>query len=107
MTVLRVIVALAAGAAAIAWVAVPEPAVYPLSALAGIVMFVAGASVVAADSIPLRRLRLATSLAAWLAGACLLVGAFARPAPPLVVAVCALVLVLVPWISERRRGVPG
>ncbi len=106
MTALRVLVGAAAAGAAGAIMLVDEPEVFRFSVAAGLVMFVVGAGAVAADALPYRSLRFATSLVGCLCGPLLITRGLGLPLPPLALALAALIAQPLPWLAERRRR-PG
>ena len=106
MTALRVLVGAAGAVAAGAILLVGEPEVFRFSAAAGLVMFVVGAGAVAADALPFRGLRFATSLVACLCGPLLITRGLGLPLPPLALARAVVVAQPLPWLAERRRR-PG
>jgi hypothetical protein len=101
VTPLRAVLLLAAGAAAVAAVALEPPELYAPLALAGIVLFVFGAGSLAFDAIPLRPVGATCSALTLALGFVLIV----RPPLPLLLALAAVALQLAPSLASRWHAI--
>jgi hypothetical protein len=103
VTVLRAVNLSVSALALTAALAIGRPQVFAPLALCGLVLFVTGAGLIAADGFPLRdRLALACSALTPLAAIGLASAGFAG-APPVAAALPPLALSLAPVVAARRR----
>ena len=103
MSPLRAVNLGVSGLALVAALAIDRPQVFAPLGICGLVLFVAGAGSIAADSFPLRdRLALACSALTPVAAIGLASAGFAG-APPVVAALPPLALSLAPVVAGRRR----